>query len=153
MLLQRLITRHAIAPLAALSLTVVGVSSASAEQLNFKIDGVRNDKGVVHILLFNNARAFNKNLYAKLFKYVKVDAKTGSMTGTIEDLPRGKYAIMFHHDENNNGEFEMKGAVPLEGWAYSNNVGAEETPKFAEAAFEHTDGSSPLDVRMLYVPQ
>lgn len=145
-------TRPLPAALAALLLSLLlALPAARAESpLSVRIEGVRNAKGVVHVLLFDKARPFDKQLYGKLFRYAKVPAAAGTLTAAVKNVPAGTYAAMIHHDENDNGQFEMKGPVPLEGYAYSNNVGTEAVPSFKQAAFAHADAAVPLTVTMIY---
>lgn len=53
----------------------------------------------------------------------RVDAKPGTMTLVFEDVPPGDWALMVMHDENANGEFDMNGYMPAEGYAFSNSTG------------------------------
>ncbi|MBU1325118.1 MAG: DUF2141 domain-containing protein [Alphaproteobacteria bacterium] len=44
----------------------------------------------------------------------------GTVTLTFRDVPVGDWALMAMHDENANGEFDMNGYMPAEGYAFSN---------------------------------
>lgn len=51
------------------------------------------------------------------------------------DLPKGTYAVMLHHDENGNDEFDSNIlGIPKEGYGFSNNGGRRGTPNFDNAS-------------------
>ncbi len=118
--------------------------------LRIEILNVRNSDGVIHILVFDDPSAFDENRYASAYKYLAVPAREGAVSAAIGGVGSGRYAVMFHHDENENSEVDMDGALPTEGWAYSNGAGTQGTPEFADAAFDHAKDSPPLTISMLY---
>ncbi|SLN25869.1 hypothetical protein TRL7639_00914 [Falsiruegeria litorea R37] len=127
-------------------------TTAALADMEVTIDGVDASGGSIHVLAFNDQRAFENNMFAKMVSYVKIPATEGSVTGVLPGLEAGSYAIMLHHDANDNGQFEMKGAVPEEGWGYSNNAGATAPPTYDEAVFEYTGDNNPT-MKMNYAPK
>lgn len=127
-------------------------TTAVLADMEVTIDGVDASGGVIHVLAFNDQNAFENNMFAKMVSYVKIPAAEGTVSGTLPGLEPGSYAIMLHHDANDNGQMEMKGPVPEEGWGYSNNAGATGAPTFAEASFEYTGENNPT-MNMYYAPK
>ena len=140
------------AALAIASVTVALMIAVTFTQsiLRFEIDGVRNDDGVIHILVFDDAQAFDRSEYTRVFKYATLPARAGRMNAKIDGVGPGRYAVMVHHDENGNERLDMDGESPVEGWAYTGSAGAEAVPTFAAAAFDHTPAASPVPIAMLY---
>ncbi|MBT3142599.1 hypothetical protein DS909_06935 [Phaeobacter gallaeciensis] len=132
---------------------IAAVLSASAAYADMPvtINNVDASGGAIHVLAFNDKTAFEGNMFAKMVSYVKIPATEGTVSGTLKGLEPGTYAIMLHHDANENGQMEMKGAVPLEGWGYSNGAGATSVPTFEEASVEYT-GENTAEMAMNYAP-
>ena len=129
----------------------LGATPALAGDITLNISGVRPDQGgVIHVLAFDNKKAFDQNMFAKMVGYAKIPANAETVSGVLEGQPKGSLAIMLHHDANDNGQFEMKGAVPLEGWAYSRGAGTEDIPAFEEAAIAYDGNGGELKFEMLY---
>lgn len=124
--------------------------SWAGSPLTVTIENVRNADGVVHVLLYDKARPFEAGDIKSLANYMELPAKSGRVTHTFANVKAGKYALLVHHDENANKVFEMKDTLPLEGYAYSNNVGRNAVPKFSAAAFQHAGKKSDLSVAMIY---
>lgn len=133
-----------------LSLVTPATPVAENPKLQIMIDGVRSNQGIVHVMVYRNPSAFNQEDVDRVYKYVKLSAVVGKLHTTFWDLPVGKYAVMFHHDENGNDTFDILGGHPLEGYAYSNNAGLQTKPTFEEAAFNHGQQAKPLAVGMVY---
>lgn len=136
------------------SLAILGALSAGpalAGDIEIKISNIDAERGgVIHVLAFNDKTAFDNNMFAKMVGYVKIPASAADVTGVIKGQNAGQLAIMLHHDENDNGQFEMKGAIPLEGWGYSNGAGATEPPVFEDAAVEYSGEDTALELKMNY---
>ncbi len=47
----------------------------------------------------------------------------GTVTVTLHDVAPGDWAVMVMHDENANGQMDMNGYMPAEGYAFSNSDG------------------------------
>ena len=48
------------------------------------------------------------------------EVTAGTVTLTFRNVPAGDWALMVMHDENSNGQFDMNGYMPAEGYAFSN---------------------------------
>ena len=73
------------------------------------------------------------------------------MQFTIHDLESKLYAVVVLHDENGNADVDMQGAVPTEGYAFSQGAGQYATPSFKEASFEVTDENSTIMTTLVYL--
>src|SRR5437879_5747805 len=69
--------------------------------LTLAVEGVRNSKGIVGVLVFNSRRGWPENT-AAAFRRIAVPAQQGLSSVTISDLPEGDYAVVVLHDENEN---------------------------------------------------
>lgn len=53
----------------------------------------------------------------------RTDAAAGTVTLIFNDVPPGEWALMVMHDEDDDGQFDMNGYMPAEGYAFSNSDG------------------------------
>ena len=116
-----------------------------------KICGLRNENGVLHILLFDSSDGFPKE-HDKSFALHSVDITADSVAITLKNIPIGTYAIAVLHDENGNNKLDNNIlGVPKEGVAVSNNVKSKfRSPKFKDAKFQHILGKTELKLKMQY---
>lgn len=131
---------------------VVGFGPALVygKTMTVKVNGLRSSEGVVHVLVYDNAKAFSAVSATDLVNYATQPASASGLVIKLNGMQSGNYALMLHHDENNNNEFEMDGDLPLEGWGYSNNAGREDTPSFKAATFPFDGSGSPQLIRINY---
>ena len=101
-----------------------------ANDIDFKISGVKNNKGKVYIQLFKGGDNY-KNGVADSSSVMQ--AKKGEISVSFNQKEPGVYAIRYFHDENNNGKLETNlFGMPVEGYGYSNNA----KPNFGPVEFE-----------------
>jgi uncharacterized protein (DUF2141 family) len=94
---------------------------APAHDLTLVVDGVRNTRGVIGVLLFNSPEGWPEHV-ASAFISVAVPAQAPVTVMTIHDLPAGVYAIVVLHDENSNMKLDRTWfGKPKEQWGMSNN--------------------------------
>ena len=108
--------------------------------LTLLIRDVRSPDGLVRVAVFDTAESFPRG---EAVSRDRVEASMGMVVLTFPDLPAGRYALAFFHDENGNSEFDRTLlGLPDEGFGFSNDapVGFG-PPSFAEAAidFDGTD--------------
>jgi len=131
--------------------TLVYFSTAYAGDLQVTVNNIHNDKGYLLVSIYNDATAFKNENVNNMHTYIAIPAKTDTQTITLHDFPIGTYAISILHDENKNNQFNMdKQGTPLEGYAYSNNVGLTSTPTYEQAAFKHQQDNTSVDMKLLY---
>lgn len=121
--------------------------------LTVKIHNFRNNNGVVFVTLFDttSAKDYPSTKHSICTKQTKI---TGLNALVIFDsLLIGNYAILLHHDEDNDGKLKtgMFG-MPKEGIGFSNNIRPGfGPPKFKEAKFEISKKNQIIDIDILYL--
>ncbi|WP_170424240.1 DUF2141 domain-containing protein [Ruegeria arenilitoris] len=129
----------------------LAASQAAAGDIQVDISGVDAGRGgVIHVLAFDDKAAFDQSQMAKIVGYAKIPASGSSVSGTLKNQKPGQLAIMIHHDANDNGQFEMKGPVPQEGWAYTKGAGTRSVPVFEDAAIDYDGNNSSVGLKMNY---
>ena len=104
--------------------------------LTVVVEGMRNAKGVIGVLVFESARGWPEDTSAA-FRRAAVPAGQGSTTVLIPNLPSGDYGVVVLHDENKNMKLDRNWAGrPKEQWGMSNNPPAHSSaPRFDRARF------------------
>ncbi len=89
--------------------------------LSINITGLRNDRGLVRVALFNSKESFPKG--GKEFRKLNVKPDEKEAVVEIRDLPLGEYAVAMYHDENLNNKFN-KGfyLIFMEKYGFSNDA-------------------------------
>ncbi|HAW26398.1 MAG TPA: hypothetical protein DCX38_24080, partial [Pseudomonas sp.] len=88
---------------------------ADGQPLTVKLNNLEHDRGTVRVALFSDPKTFRKADQA--FASSESPAKAGTVTVLFEDVPAGDYAVMAYHDENANGELDLRfGMFPTEGY-------------------------------------
>lgn len=108
--------------------------TAPTDALTINVNGVRNGEGAIVIAAFDDAAAFEEMDVTKAVALAYVPATSASVSVTFESLPPGTYAAAAMHDENMDGDLNMNGDVPTEGYAFA-AMGPSGLPtRFADAA-------------------
>lgn len=129
---------------------LVMANTVYAGDLQITVNNIHNDKGQLLIAIYDNPMAFKTEDADKMHTYITIPAKTNICTITLHDFPIGTYAISVLHDENQNSQFDMDTfQMPMEGYAYSNNVGLMATPSFQQASFNHKENTL-MQIKLLY---
>jgi uncharacterized protein (DUF2141 family) len=122
-------------------------ASASAATVQVKIDGVRNDKGVVQVALCDEAT------YPKDCRLTaSAPAKTGAVTVDVPNVPAGTWAALAYHDENSDKKLDTNFVgMPKEGYGFSNGAkGTFGPPKFKDTAITVGEGASTATITLKY---
>lgn len=100
------------------------------------VDGLRNDRGVVHVALYDGPAGFPADGRGA-FRSLTVTITDGRAACSFGDVPYGTYAIGFLHDEN--GDEVMQKTIfgaPKEGYGASNDArGGFGPPRYEDAVF------------------
>jgi uncharacterized protein (DUF2141 family) len=112
-------------------------SKAEFGDLVLEISEFRNSEGHLLISLFNSEEDFPENK-AGSFRVKKIKVSTLKEPIVFKDLPYGEYAVVFLHDENDNGKMDTNFVgIPQEGYGASNNaVNTFSAPKYNEASLK-----------------
>lgn len=158
-LIMRSLASSCLAPLALsaalltpLSAAVPPSRSADAASLNVQVIGLRNDRGVLKLALFNSPAAWaadKSNTGGGAVQRQDVPIRSGNATVTFSGLPYGTYAVKAFHDEDRSGKFYtgMFG-IPKVEVAFSNNVPMKQGPSsFAKASFKLSQPYTTLVLR------
>lgn len=123
---------------------------ADTARLVIVVEGLRNANGVVDIALFDGPANFLDS--DKRIGGGKAVIKDGAAVIEIDNLPPGRYAAAFYHDENANGDFDQGLlGIPLEGYGFTNNARALfSAPSFEEAALVVERGNNETRARIQY---
>lgn len=111
--------------------------------LTLSVQQIKNDKGVIRVLLFDQASGWPDD-YTKAKHQATLKIAQGQATHTFDNLPSGSYAIAVIHDSKNIGKLRtnMLG-IPLDGYGFSNNVmGKFSPPSFEKACIKIQQGSN-----------
>lgn len=120
--------------------------------LKLEISNIKEPRGSIRMAVFDDPRAFKEMDFdnAHLEKVIKISQR-GTRTYILRDLPKGVYAIMLYHDENNNNELET-GLFdrPLEYFGFSLNPKIKpRQPYWEECAFYlNQNGLMPIKLKL-----
>ena len=107
----------------------------TAHRLDVTVRGLRSADGAVAIALFDQGARFDERDGAIRKAYLTIVG--GEARWSVEGLPAGDYALLAYHDENGNGELDLRPlGIPKEPIAVSN--GAKRLlgpPRFESAKF------------------
>ncbi|KQN79558.1 hypothetical protein ASF04_03515 [Duganella sp. Leaf61] len=110
--------------------------SASAASVEVKVSGVAGGKGKI------NAAVCDKEHFLKDCTYSgSAPAQAGQTTVTIDNVPKGTWAVLVYQDENQNNKLDRNFiGVPKENYAFSRDArGKFGPPDFTDAAIEIGD--------------
>ena len=135
--------------LATLGLFLLAVVPAAALDLTITVKGIRNDKGKIAALAFIAKDGFPDEI-AKAKSQAVVDAKQGTVTLTLKNVPAGKVAVTILHDENGNGKLNRNlFGIPLEGVGMSGKPPANKPPSFDDVVLD-VKKSQKLEIALKY---
>ncbi len=138
-------TRSILAPAFAL---MALATPAASDGLNVIVEGIRNAKGNIVILVFDDARAFDGLDVQSAIDYAQVPSRKGSVSHEFPDLTAGPYAVLLFHDENNDEDLNMTETKFLEGLGSTGAPNPQDMPDFKAASVWPGD----VRVRVHYDP-
>ena len=109
--------------------------------LHVIVSGLRSNSGNVHIALYDDPEKFPAP--EGMIRDVEVSISERTARYTFSTLDHKDYAIAIYHDANDNNSFDQGFlGIPLEDYAFSNNVGVFlRPPSFSDAAFNLSEES------------
>ena len=113
---------------------LAGAGAAGAADLTVEAAGIRSEEGSLFVAVYDEARAFRADRIDKAFAVAGMAIPGERVRLTFHDVPAGAYAVSLFHDENNNGDLDMRRGVPEEGYGISNSTDRFDEPDFARAA-------------------
>lgn len=128
---------------------LLAIPASVAADLTVKVSGVRDAAGQVKLMLFDRAEGFRKEDKARAV--LTKPAAPGQVEARFGELPPGKYAVIAYHDDNGDGQLNLRfGMFPKEGYGLSNNPKLSGPPRFADAAFDLGQTPHSLDILLKY---
>lgn len=126
-------------------------SGVNAAKLQVEITGVRNDRGVLLISLYNQEEGFPDNPSRSISKRMLKSA-AGKVITEWSELAAGSHAIAVLHDENSDGKMNTNLiGIPIEGFGFSNNkLGLAGPPSFQRASIELKRGFNKTIIKLRY---
>jgi len=115
---------------------------AESATITANVGPLRAAKGSVACRLYTSPKGFPRTTEGTTTERVKV---TGARaTCTFANLKPGTYAVMVHHDENDNRKFDRNLlGLPLEGYGASNNhTPALSAPSWEDSKFSVERGAT-----------
>ena len=135
--------RAAIASATALLLPTM----AAAAPLNVSVEGVEARGGTFYISV-QTREQFMQN--GGIDGAIVPAPEAGTLDFTF-DLPADEYAVTVWHDDNANGEFDLGGQIPLDGWAMSADIGhLQREPVFDDVKITFTGDTKMISMPMVY---
>ena len=104
--------------------------------LKLVVDGVKNTKGFIGVLVFNSPAGWPDDV-SSAFTSEAVPAQAPETVLEVHNLPAGEYAVVVLHDENLNKKLDRNWyGKPKEQWGMSNNPPfTHSAPSFGSARF------------------
>ncbi len=121
-------------------------SPAIADGLNLTVQGVRNTQGSVQVLIFDDAKSFERLRWQNAVGYAEIPAQVGNISQDFPELRRGPYAIFVFHDENEDQDLNTSGERLLEGVGASGSSPDASELDFRDAAVRPGD----VTIRLFY---
>jgi len=114
------------------------VMAKAQNNLEVKIDNIKNDNGDILIGLYSGGNSFpRKTSDGRIVK-----ASKDGVTVAFHDLKPGPYAVSVLHDENSNKDMDQdRIGIPKEGFGFSNNARGFGPPSFDKAKFQIQPGT------------
>lgn len=109
-----------------------GVATSSGVQV--AISNVKVASGKLMIFVFDDESAFDSYDYYGAAAYAEAAADSDTLQVSFPDLGAGRYAVSLFHDENSDGDFNMRGLYPLEGYGTSGARSQYDEPSFQDAS-------------------
>jgi uncharacterized protein (DUF2141 family) len=114
------------------------------------IKSLKNTLGTLNVALYNNYKAFANR--SAPFRGAKVAVTDMIMTVLFDSVPPGVYSVAAFHDEDKNGILKVNQLnIPLEGYCFSNNIGATlGPPDYNQIKFVYSGKNRNMTLYMTY---
>lgn len=114
---------------------IVNAEPANTSTISVNVGPLRSSNGSVACRLYTSSEGFPRTASGTVNRRVKVTASSARCV--FEKVTPGTYAVMVHHDENDNRKMDKNLlGIPLEGYGASNNhTYALSAPTWDESKF------------------
>lgn len=112
-------------------------------EIKITVSNISSAEGKIMIGLYTQ-----DNFMKAPLQHATATIRDGKATVTFTEVPNGTYAVIAHHDSNDNDrmDFEPSG-MPKEDYGTSNNPFSMGPPNWNESKFEVTDKQVSLEIR------
>ncbi len=127
-------------------------SGAPVDEITVQLSALRNDDGMVRCSLYDDGNAFPESQDHVIARAVTRPSGRGG-TCVFRGVARARdYAVVVHHDENNDDVFQKNAlGIPQEGYGFSNDVRPKfSAPSFGDCKFHFASGALGLQIAMQY---
>ncbi len=121
-----------------------------AAMLTVKLSGFRSNKPAALVAVYDTKNGYDKD---QEFQAQKIEIRDGAAVAVFRNLPAGTYAVVGHHDENENGKVDYSLLRrTIEGIGVSNNVKLSMTrePSWEESRFGYDGGEKTIEIKLQY---
>lgn len=125
-------------------------SGVPLDEITVHLSALRDERGMVRCSLYDDGDAFPESQAHVIARAV---ASPTSSTCVFRGVTRARdYAIVVHHDENNDNVFQKSAlGIPEEGYGFSNDVHPRfSAPSFQDCKFHYDAGAVALTIAMQY---
>lgn len=125
---------------------LVNKIESDSYSLTIKTNGLENSEGTMIFAIYNKDGSIPDQKFKKYYRKESASIVDNKSEITFNNLPKGLYAVIILHDENNNGKMDTKFMLPLpdEGVGFSNydDFGLSNRPNFKKASFNLNNDST-----------
>jgi uncharacterized protein (DUF2141 family) len=122
-----------------------------SQNLTIEISGIRNNKGVIQLMVYHDKETYASETPCKAFTFPKTGMNEGKITVVIPNLETGTYGIALIDDENENGKIDRHFFIPCEGFGFSNfYFKGSRKPEFESFAFQFSDNNNSICIKVQY---
>ena len=132
-----------------LAVLMLFAAAVNAADLTIKVTDINSDKGYILIAVDDSVADFDASRGD--VAGIQYRSAPGESSVTLSGISEGRYAVSVMHDENGNGELDMRGQIPLEGYGFSGTGSPYRQPKFNSAAIDVKKPASTITVKMIYL--
>jgi len=135
------------------ALSTLGFAGQNLGKIVVKIDGFKNNNGVVHICIFDTSGRKDFPCPNHVVASKKIIISDLRALAVFDSIPYGQYAISMYHDEDGDGKLKTNIlGMPVEGIGFSNNVRPKlGPPSFKDAAFILNSALLEMGLSVLYL--
>jgi len=127
-------------------------SGAPLDEISVTVSALRSNDGMLRCSLYDDGDEFPESPAHVIARAV---ARPSGRSGTcvFRGVAKGRdYAVVLHHDENNDNVFQKSAfGLPEEGYGFSNDVKPRlSAPSFGACKFHYEAGAMSLALTMRY---
>ena len=135
------------------ALSSFGFAGQNLGKIVVKIDGFKDNNGVVHICIFDTSGRKDFPCPNHVVASKKIVISDLRALAVFDSIPYGQYAVSMYHDEDGDGKLKTNLiGMPVEGIGFSNNVRPKlGLPSFKDAAFYLNSAILEIGLSVLYL--